>query len=608
MHTLLDISLRAALLCAYVVVPGWAALRLLGFRSASRSDVLLACFALGSAYTSQAVTLLLQLHIYTRVTAVAVLAAPIVAVALKGGRHSTIDRSLPSVAHARDGIDRAVLAAAAVFLLVYLVDAASTPMTWWDGLATWGKWAADWGRRTDSAGYLVGGYPQLVPRVISVLYKLTGSHSDILPIDFFAAHVFHVVFAAWFVLAAVRVTELLDLPAWPAVLAGLGSSLFREHTGAGTVDVLLAAQVMTLLALYLGWTRDTWRASVHPAWVLGASAYATLNTKLTGVIGPLILVSLHTSVRRRFASADWATLRRALAIGFVLFLPFIVEQGYTELNSSSFFLKPSEVNFSVRETPTIVATDAELTYRGGGFASRLHLGQLRFWNSYDVPATLRVLFTMLLLGAMLLSVRSWFARAVLPVLVVSMLTWALWSSYDQRNIFAILPVIAIVGTYGAQAAWRLKPSILSQTVVALWAGLFLVLAGGSLLRELQARAEDMTSGSRRIQARIDAIRRGPDARIELFYPQYAADYHAVRELAERTHAEHVIVTSPMYRFFSNGAHPLGVWPYDRTRPGDLFVAHEGRPPASMSGWTFVRKLERHRVWVFAPSPQREMSK
>ena len=55
--------------------------------------------------------------------------------------------------------------------LVYLLDAWTSPITWWDGLASWGKWAADWGRRTSSAHYVVGGYPQLVPRLVSVMYK-----------------------------------------------------------------------------------------------------------------------------------------------------------------------------------------------------------------------------------------------------------------------------------------------------------------------------------------------------------------------------------------------------------------------------------------------------
>ena len=163
-------------------------------------------------------------------------------------------------------MNRAVLAAAAVFLAVYLVDAWTSPITWWDGLASWGKWAADWGRRTSSAHYVTGAYPQLVPRLASVMYKIAGAHSDILPLDFFALHGFYVLFAAWFVLAAVRLSQLLEAPAWPVVLAGLGSMQFREHTGAGTVDVLVTATIVTLLALYLGLRRSDWSARRDHRW------------------------------------------------------------------------------------------------------------------------------------------------------------------------------------------------------------------------------------------------------------------------------------------------------------------------------------------------------
>lgn len=593
----MSIGLRAALLCVYVVLPGWALVRLLGFRSSSRADVLLAMLTLGAAYTAQAVTVLLLTHIYTRLTALLLLAAPLALVLWL--RRPASPPSNVAVPVTRSGVDRAVLAAAAAFVAVYLLDAASSPMTWWDGLASWGKWAPDWGRRTDSTNYLVGGYPQLVPRIISVLYKLTGSHSEVLPLDFFAAHVFYTLFAAWFVVAAVRLSDLLELPAWPAVLAGLGSLLFREHIGAGTVDVLLAAQVATLLALYLGWARGTWRTSSDAAWTIAASVFATLFTKLTGFIGPLLVLILQPSVRRRFAGADWSTLRRGLLLGIAFLLPFIVEQGYTELRLASFRPDPSEVNLSVRQTPALLATDAHLTYRGGGLASRPHLVQLRFWNSYDVPGTLRAVFSLFLLACLALSLRSWFARAVLPVLIAYGLMWGLWSSYDQRNIFAALPIVAVVATYGALQAWRLWPPVLWQSGVALGAGLFLVLAGGGLLKELQARARAIT-GPQGLAARVAAIRGGPDSRIAFFFPQHHEDYRYVRALAERTKATHALVTSPMFRFFENGAHALSLWPYERVAPGDVFVAHEWHRPPDVPGWVFVHQGRGHKVWVFDP--------
>jgi hypothetical protein len=409
--------------------------------------------------------------------------------------------------------------------------------------------------------------------------------------------VLYALFAAWFAVAAVRVSELLKLPAWPALLAGFGSLLFREHIGAGTVDVLLTAQVTTLVALYLGWARGTWQTARSPAWVLGAAVFAAVFTKLTGLIGPLLLLGVHRVLKRKSPQVEGGVVPRALAIAALLLLPFLLEQGYTELRIGRFRPDPREVNLSVRQTPALLATDADLTYRGGGLTSRPRLMQLRFWNSYDVPATLRVVFTVFLVGCLAFSLGSWFARAVLPVLVPYALVWGLWSSYDQRNLFAALPFIAIVAALGARRAWRMWPAVLWQSGVALMAGLFLILAGGGLLRELQARAKALGGTARERLAAIDGT---AEARIDYFYPQYAPDFHYLAALAARTRATHVLVTSPMFRFFENGAHALSLWPYERIRPGDVFAGHEYHRPPEVPGWVLVKQGTGHRIWVFDP--------
>ena len=109
------------------------------------------------------------------------------------------------------------------------------------------------------------------------MYKLTGAHSDILPLDFFALHGVYVLFAVWFLIAAIRLTQLLELPAWPVILLCLGSRLFREHAATGTVDVLVCAGITTLLALYLGLRQGTWTARREPL-VLGGAAFAMIFT------------------------------------------------------------------------------------------------------------------------------------------------------------------------------------------------------------------------------------------------------------------------------------------------------------------------------------------
>ncbi len=615
MDLVFALALRAGLLVYCLVVPGWAVLRAVRFETASKLDRSLACLAAGAAATSLTVTTLLLVGLYFRPAALLLLLTPLAFLVWSYARprpvvlpSATQELSSPPVALGRepegaiDPIDRAVIVAAAGFLAIYLLDAWTSPITWWDGLASWGKWAADWGRRTSSAHYVVGGYPQLVPRIVSVMYKLTGAHSDLLPIDFFALHGVYVLFAVWFLLAAIRLTRLLGLPAWPVVLAGLGSMQFREHAAAGTVDVLVCAMVATLLALYFGLRRGTWTAS-HGWLVLGAAAFAAVFTKWTGGIALLLLVILDRASDRGVpVPAERTgflrrTVYRALGVAAVGMLPFLVEQGISELRIGTWQSDPFEVNISLRQIPTLLSTDAEIVYRGGNAGARAGLVQLRFWNSYDVPATLRSAFTLFLFVCLAASVFTWFGRATIPLLAAYGAIWLYWSSYDQRNIFGLLPVLALCATFGARRLWELRPRLLWANGVAVAAGLFLVLAGGGLLKDAQARIASVTRGDRALPARLAAMRGGVPEKVALFYPQLQADYRFISALESRTNPAHVLITYPLFRFFSRGAHALSLWPYDLVTPGDIFAGHEYHTPPPDPRWILLARHQSNRVWL-----------
>lgn len=610
MDLVLALAFRVGLLLYAVVVPGLAVLRLAGFASASKLERVLACLAAGAAATSLTVTTLLLAGIYYRPLLVALLLLPLGFLVWDRvrSRHQAGASRIPSsdaprdTAAAIDAIDRAVIVAAAAFLAVYLIDAWTSPITWWDGLASWGKWSADWGRRTSSLDYVVGGYPQLVPRIVSVMYKITGAHSALLPIDFFALHGVFVLLAAWFLIAAVRLSRLLGMPAWPVVLAGLGSIQFREHAAAGTVDVLVCAMVMSLLALYFGLRRGTWTARSEAA-ILGAAVFAAIFTKWTAGIGILFLLVLHRAARSPFPLAPeraeelGRVVKRSLVFAALGMLPFLVEQGVSELRIGKWEPDPFEVNISLRQIPTLLSTDAEIVYRGGDAGVRAGLLQLRFWNSYDVPATLRLGFTGLLGLCLLASLRTWFGRAVLPILVVYGAIWLYWSSYDQRNIFGLLPVLALAASYGAAWLWRARPQFVWANALAVGAGLFLVLAGGGLLKDMQARAASLTRGDRPLAARVAAMRGTIGDKVALFYPTLDKDYRLVAGLSGRTGAAHVLVTYPMFRFFERGAHALSLWPFERVQPGDIFASHEYHTPPPDPRWVLLARQPGYRVWI-----------
>jgi hypothetical protein len=602
-----SIALRAGLLLYCLIVPGWALLRVARFASASKLDRILACVSAGAAATSLTVTTLLLAGLYYRPLAIILLLVPLGYLVWSSRRPAAIssaitDRPDGQRAWHIDHVDRAVLVASTGFLAVYLLDAWTSPITWWDGLASWGKWAADWGRRSSSAHYVVAGYPQLVPRLVSVMYKITGAYSDVLPLDFFALHGFYVLFAAWFVLGAIRLTQLLDLPAWPVILAGLGSVQFREHSAAGTVDVLVCALVTTLLALYFGLRRGSWTAR-RESLVLGSAAFALIFTKWTGAVGLVLMLLLDRASQRAYplaserSAALTRSVRRAAGIAVIAVLPFVIEQGISELRIGRWQSDPYEVNISLRQMPTLLSTDANVVYRGGDTSVRARLVQLRFWNSYDVPASLRVVFTTLLVLCLVAAAWSWFGRAALPLLLLYGAIWLSWSSYDQRNVFGVLPVLALCASFGAARLWQLTPGVVWKNGVALLAGLFVLLAGSGMLKDAQSRLAGLARGDRALPARLDAMRGTVPDKVARFYPHLVGDYRFISALAERSGATHVLVTTPLFRFFERGAHAMSLWPYEQVQPGDVFASHEWLVPPDDPRWVLVARGTTHRVWL-----------
>jgi hypothetical protein len=161
----------------------------------------------------------------------------------------------------------------------------------------------------------------------------------------------------------------------------------------------------------------------------------------------------------------------------------------------------------------------------------------------------------------------------------------------------LLSVLALTVSYGAAWLWRATPQIVWANGVAVIAGLFLVLAGGGLLKEAQARLTSMTRGERSLSSRLSVMRGTIAEKVALYYPLLDRDYRFVAALSNRTSAAHVLVTYPMFRFFERGAHALSLWPFDRVKPGDVFASHEYHEPPADQRWVLLSRHPGYRVWV-----------
>ena len=171
----------------------------------------------------------------------------------------------------------------------------------------------------------------------------------------------------------------------------------------------------------------------------------------------------------------------------------------------------------------------------------------------------------------------------------------------QRNLFGLLPVLALTASFGAAWLWRARPQMLWPNAIAAGAGLFLILAGSGLLKDAQARIASIsagTTGARALPARLAAMRGAVPDKVALFYPQWdSRDYRSTRRACRPTDAAHVLVTFPLFRFFERGAHALSLWPYERVQTGDVFASHEYHAPPDDPRWVLVARLPPNRVWL-----------
>ena len=398
------------------------------------------------------------------------------------------------------------------------------------------------------------------------------------------------------------------MPAWPVVLAGLGSMQFREHAGAGTVDVLVCALVTTLLALYFGLRR--WHV-VGPARGPGARRGG-------------LRCHLHQVDRRRRAPAAVAS-RPGLAARSARFCrsgqrrspdpsvmrspsprsgccPSSSNRAISELRIGRWEPDPFEVNISLRQIPTLLSTDANLVYRGGDAGVRAGLVQLRFWNSYDVPATLRSVFT-----AVSRRVPGRVARVVVRP----------GDAAGARRVWRGLAVLVVVrsaqhlrpacrcsrltASFGAAWLWRARPQLLWPNAIA--------AGGGAVSDPRRRRSAQGCAGPDRVvfgghrgdagaagAPRGDARRRCR-TRSRSSIRSWIATTGSSPALAGRTDAAHVLVTYPLFRFFERGAHALSLWPYERVQPGDVFASHEYHAPPDDPRWVLVARLPPNRVWL-----------
>ncbi len=131
---------------------------------------------------------------------------------------------------------------------------AGTPLTAWDAVVSWDKWASDIAVRAGLGGYVSGAYPPGIPLLVGLFYKcrfLLSGAVDPVSAEHLLVTGFHQVFPLLLSLSLIAVSRRLKTNALWSVLVffGCGSAVLQVVKYIGYVDVPLAAFMLAALAV-----------------------------------------------------------------------------------------------------------------------------------------------------------------------------------------------------------------------------------------------------------------------------------------------------------------------------------------------------------------------
>lgn len=293
----------------------------------------------------------------------------------------------------------------------------------WDAIVSWNRWARDW-----AAGRwptLTWNYPQLIPASWSVLYLWLGSTEIEPPLRIYMG-----MFALG--LVAVFLAAFVHWRRWPLLLAGAGMTAiaivpFRQVLDTGYVDLPLAFTVAltahwALLALAKGHEEPQW------LWMATLSTGYALLIKQGGVLALVFWLWSFWSLR-----GNGKQSRHCLVLLMVLVIPWYGLQLWHGSDESV-------ISYVMRDIYGAETLGARLVRALGRTLPEV----LGIAAQTRVAAV--ILFVTIL--GILLGMKDRYARLCGIVALAGLLAWAMWFSYDGRNLLPTVPVLLMAVAHG----------------------------------------------------------------------------------------------------------------------------------------------------------------
>ena len=309
------------------------------------------------------------------------------------------------------------------------------PMTSWDALVSWDKWAVDMALRRGLGQYIMGGYPQFMPTLHSIFYKIAGSGGETLPLEHLLLHGFCTIYVAWLFLSLRCIGRSIRVPSLAILILFIWNRDVFAYLTNGYVDIPLTAAVSAAMALIFLYNGDGWKAKsgrVPDGIIFTLAFFAVAFLKGNGLIWVCLLTILLTALLWKQQRPTVACISVTLAILSVT--PYYLHQLYYTHHSNMAERSPFLHAFTLQLAHTSLVTPnaeharvlIEQLMQAYGVSGRMALGVWSVCVFLCLWGLWRRKFTFCTLsGALLLAI------------------WFYTGSYDFRNAFVPLLVLTI---------------------------------------------------------------------------------------------------------------------------------------------------------------------
>ena len=621
------------LLILFIAIPGYAAARTLRLRCRDMLDFVLICFGLGIAWSSFCVHALLLVGLYTRFSALLIVLVPICSLFWNRKHDLGIRLDRPTWPPGLSAVLNLLATLVALVLISFwFLEASTTPITAWDANISWDKWATEWAHRSNSYRYVTGGYPQLLPTFISILYKLSGTAGIPLPLEQYAAHAFHPIAAGVLLVAMTQLARNYELPIWTAILFTFGNKVLCSQVTTGGADILVVCLFCCTVAVFRSYQNKKWTCRYGAAAIVLPLIMAAGFTKAGGLMSIFFIVSMHLHAEfakqqgKRIPVRDaddpkvlpevnqecsriglFSRLKGALLkerIWITAVVPLAAYCCFFFAQTLMLSILPpeafpaNELHFNTRNVARNLQTTTQSV--NGGREHRVVGGWRLLLESYPVKKPFFIPATIVLLVAVCGALFSPVRPLVLPVCATYAI-WLLYAAYDVRNLLPAVPFLGLFVAGSAGVLFRiLQTSLFVRITRSVLAAAVAVLGFWFLIMpEFRAYAETGMPG-----AALDRFAKlaGADSgqKIAAFFPEEYPNYEMLSSFPMSRKAGKIVSASHLYRWFPNGSYPLRFYSWKFT-PGDILVGtapFEGRNrPPNYGMWTIVYQDSRSKIWL-----------